>query len=78
MISNLDLLDNDTSIIVGDYVEKYREKYKWEKFSDKFIKACFTNYFIGSCILSNRLPDCLFLSVVSQYLKEKVTGVFII
>ena len=66
MISNLDLLDNDTSIIVGDYVEKYREKYKWEKFSDKFIKACFTNYFIGSCILSNRLPD----SMVNPYLKD--------
>jgi len=66
MISNLDLLDNDTSIIVGDYVEKYREKYKWEKFSDKYIKSCFSNYFIGSCILSNRLPD----SMVNPYLKD--------
>ena len=67
MISNLDLLDNDTSIIVGDYVEKYREKYKWEKFSDKFIKACFTNYFIGYTILCNRFPDYMIKPYIDDF-----------
>ena len=59
-------LDNDVSIILGEMVDIYREKYKWEKFSDLFIKCCFTNYFIGSCALSNRLPD----SMVKPYLKD--------